>query len=68
MSGLMSVTGDPNGGEPVKAGTPVCDMGAGMYGALGIVSALCTAKERTRPAGRGDPARHPDLLAHLAGR
>jgi formyl-CoA transferase len=40
MSGLMSVTGDPNGGEPVKVGTPVCDMGAGMYGALGIVSAL----------------------------
>jgi formyl-CoA transferase len=40
MSGLMSVTGDPGCGEPVKAGTPVCDMGAGMYGALGIVSAL----------------------------
>ena len=40
MSGLMSVTGLPDGGEPVKVGTPVCDMGAGMYGALGIVSAL----------------------------
>jgi crotonobetainyl-CoA:carnitine CoA-transferase CaiB-like acyl-CoA transferase len=40
MSGLMSVTGDPTCGEPVKAGTPVCDMGAGMYGALGVVSAL----------------------------
>ncbi len=40
MSGLMSVTGDPAGGEPVKVGTPVTDMGAGMYGALGIVSAL----------------------------
>jgi crotonobetainyl-CoA:carnitine CoA-transferase CaiB-like acyl-CoA transferase len=40
MSGLMSVTGDPAGGEPVKAGTPVTDVGAGMYGALGIVSAL----------------------------
>jgi crotonobetainyl-CoA:carnitine CoA-transferase CaiB-like acyl-CoA transferase len=40
MSGLMSVTGDPNCGEPIKAGTPVCDMGAGMYGALGVVSAL----------------------------
>jgi len=40
MSGLMSVTGDPSGGEPVKAGTPVCDVGAGMYGALGVVSAL----------------------------
>jgi crotonobetainyl-CoA:carnitine CoA-transferase CaiB-like acyl-CoA transferase len=40
MSGLMSVTGLPDGGEPVKVGTPVCDMGAGMYGALGVVSAL----------------------------
>lgn len=40
MSGLMSVTGLPDGGEPVKVGTPVCDLGAGMYGALGIVSAL----------------------------
>jgi crotonobetainyl-CoA:carnitine CoA-transferase CaiB-like acyl-CoA transferase len=40
MSGLMSVTGNPAGGEPVKAGTPVCDMGAGMYGVIGIVSAL----------------------------
>jgi crotonobetainyl-CoA:carnitine CoA-transferase CaiB-like acyl-CoA transferase len=40
MSGLMSVTGEPESGEPVKVGTPICDMGAGMYGALGIVSAL----------------------------
>lgn len=40
LSGLMSVTGDPDGGAPVKAGTPVCDLGAGMYGALGIISAL----------------------------
>jgi formyl-CoA transferase len=40
MSGLMSVTGAPRGGEPVKAGTPVTDMGAGMYGAIGILSAL----------------------------
>ncbi|MCC6177157.1 MAG: CoA transferase [Chloroflexi bacterium] len=40
MSGLMSVTGDPKGGEPVKAGTPVTDMGSGMYGAIGILSAL----------------------------
>src|SRR5438045_9496918 len=40
MSGLMSVTGDPAGGEPVKAGTPITDLGAGMYGALAVVSAL----------------------------
>jgi crotonobetainyl-CoA:carnitine CoA-transferase CaiB-like acyl-CoA transferase len=40
LSGLMSVTGPANGSEPVKVGTPVTDMGTGMYGALGIVSAL----------------------------
>jgi crotonobetainyl-CoA:carnitine CoA-transferase CaiB-like acyl-CoA transferase len=39
MSGLMSITGDP-GGDPAKAGVPVCDVGTGMYGAIGILSAL----------------------------
>ena len=51
LSGLMSVTGDPEaGGAPVKVGTPVCDMGAGMYGALGIISALY---HRDQVSGRG---------------
>jgi len=45
MSGLMSITGDPAGGEPVKVGTPVCDMGAGMYGALGVVAALLSRQQ-----------------------
>lgn len=40
MSGLMSVTGSPDGGEPVKVGTPVCDLGTGMYGVIGILAAL----------------------------
>lgn len=42
MSGLMSVTGNPDDAEPapVKAGTPVTDMGSGMYGAIGVISAL----------------------------
>jgi crotonobetainyl-CoA:carnitine CoA-transferase CaiB-like acyl-CoA transferase len=38
MSGLMTITGEP-GGEPVKAGSPICDINAGILGALGIVSA-----------------------------
>ena len=37
-SGLMAITGEP-GGAPVKAGSPVCDINAGILGALGIVSA-----------------------------
>jgi crotonobetainyl-CoA:carnitine CoA-transferase CaiB-like acyl-CoA transferase len=38
ISGLMSITGEP-GQEPVKCGPPVCDVNAGMLGALGIVAA-----------------------------
>jgi crotonobetainyl-CoA:carnitine CoA-transferase CaiB-like acyl-CoA transferase len=38
MSGLMAVTGEP-GGAPVKSGAPVCDINAGLLGALGVVAA-----------------------------
>jgi crotonobetainyl-CoA:carnitine CoA-transferase CaiB-like acyl-CoA transferase len=38
MSGLMAITGEP-GGAPVKAGSPICDINAGILGALGIVAA-----------------------------
>lgn len=48
MSGLMSVTGEA-GQRPCKAGYPVTDLGTGMFGAYGILSAL-HARERT---GRG---------------
>src|SRR5512145_1361366 len=48
MSGLMSVTGS-EGGPPVKIGVPITDLGAGLFAALGILSAL-RARRRT---GRG---------------
>jgi len=48
VSGLMSVTGQP-GGEPVKTGSPVADINAGILGALGVVSALL----RRATTGRG---------------
>ena len=38
MSGLMSVTGEP-GRAPAKSGGPVCDINAGLLGALGVVAA-----------------------------
>ena len=38
VSGLMSITGEP-GGPPVKVGSPVTDINAGILAALGIVSA-----------------------------
>ena len=38
MSGLMAITGEP-GRAPVKYGAPICDINAGMLGALGVVAA-----------------------------
>ena len=39
MSGLMSVTGEQDGG-PVKCGVPIGDFGAGLYAAYTITAAL----------------------------
>lgn len=39
MGGGMSITGFP-GGEPVRSGIPIGDLGGGMFGALGILAAL----------------------------
>lgn len=51
-SGLISVTGPP-GGPPVRVGTSVVDIGAGMWAALGVLAAL-----RHRDAtGRGSHVR-----------
>ena len=38
VSGLMSITGQP-GGAPVKVGSPVTDLNAGLLATVGIVSA-----------------------------
>jgi formyl-CoA transferase/CoA:oxalate CoA-transferase len=45
MSGMMSITGDPDG-LPMKHGMSIADIGAGMWAALSIVTALL-ARERT---------------------
>ncbi len=39
MSGLMSITGHP-GGPPARAGYSIGDMAAGMFTAIGVLSAL----------------------------
>ncbi len=48
MSGVISAMGLP-GGEPVKSGVPIGDLGAGMFAAYGILSAVI-GRQRT---GRG---------------
>lgn len=47
-SGGMSITGEPNGG-PVKMGMSVADLGAAMFGAIGILMAV----EQRHRTGRG---------------
>lgn len=44
MSGGMSITG-PLNGEPVRAGLPLGDLCAGMYGVIGMLAALIKARE-----------------------
>ena len=39
MGGIMSITGEP-GGKPVRVGTSIGDIAAGMFGAFGAVNAL----------------------------
>ena len=48
FGGIMSVTGEADG-EPVRAGVPLVDCTAGMWAAIGIVSAL--HRRRTRGIG-----------------
>ena len=48
MSGLMSVTGEPGRG-PMRVGTALADLSAGLFAAIGILTALY---ERER-SGRG---------------
>ena len=40
MTGLMSITGERQGGPPMKAGAPVTDIAAGMLACVGILAAL----------------------------
>jgi len=49
LSGMMSITGHEDA-PPVKAGVPVSDIGAGMFAAFAIVSALL----RRTSTGKGE--------------
>ena len=44
MSGMMSITGE-KGGRPTKTGPPVADIGAGMFAAFAIASALYSREQ-----------------------
>ena len=48
FAGIMSVTGEEGGG-PVRVGTSIIDMGAGLWAAIGVLAAL----ERRHRTGQG---------------
>lgn len=60
-AGSMSITGDPDG-SPAKMGMSVADVGAGMFGAMGVMMALET-RHRT---GRGQRVDTSLLEGHMA--
>src|SRR5258708_7434960 len=63
MSGVTSITGDPNG-SPYRCGLPICDILAGMFAAQGILAALL-ARQQT---GRGQRVETTLLRATVAPR
>ena len=62
MSGLMSLTGDPEG-TPYRAGISVFDIMSGMHAAIGILAALA---ERQR-SGRGQRVEVSLMASALSG-
>ncbi len=61
MSGLMSITGMPDG-EPTRLGVPIADLVAGMWSAIGVISALA----QRHVTGKGQRV-DTSLLAALVG-
>lgn len=66
MSGVMSVTGEPDG-PPLQIGAPVADVVAGMFGAYAIVSALLQV-ERTGQGAFIDISMLESMIAVLGPR
>lgn len=64
MSGLMSVTGEP-GGQPLRVGTSIADMGGALYGLLGVMIAL-RQRECTGEGQRVDGTLY-ETAAHWMG-
>jgi crotonobetainyl-CoA:carnitine CoA-transferase CaiB-like acyl-CoA transferase len=61
MGGVMSLTGEPDG-LPQKVGVPVADLFAGLYGCIGVLSAL-RHREQT---GQGQQVDIGMLDTHVA--
>lgn len=62
ISGLMSLTGDPDG-EPFRAGISVFDVMAGLHATIGVLAAIHSRKE----SGRGQHVEVSLLGSALSG-
>lgn len=62
--GIMSVTGEPDR-PPVRVGVSIVDMGAGMWGAIGILAALLRRAETGR-GGIVDGSLYETAIAWVA--
>lgn len=62
-SGLMDITGEPDG-KPTKIGIPITDIGAGMYGAFAVSSALFS-RSKTGLGSRIDIAMFDTAISWL---
>ncbi len=74
VSGLMSITGQPDagGGAPTKVGVAIADVATGMLGAVSILAALLRRDRRiagggARPAHRPQPPRLDGRVADQPG-
>lgn len=63
MSGLMSITGEGPGREPVKVGAPVSDITAGILAAMGIAAAYAH-KLRTGQGQKVDTSLFEAAITH----
>jgi len=64
MSGFMSVTGTA-GGPPLRAGPPIADLVAGLYGAIGVCASL-VRKGRTGAGDRVGASLNSGMISLLA--
>jgi formyl-CoA transferase/CoA:oxalate CoA-transferase len=64
-SGLMSVTGEPDG-PPVKVGIAIADILTGMNAAIAVAAALFARRERGGRGGIIDAALYDSVLAFLS--
>jgi len=56
-AGLLSVTG-PRGGDPVRVGTSLIDIGTGMWAAIGVLAALRARDGGAGVSGESAPGTH----------